>query len=76
MNEKWWESVFSVIMMLKYLVVTLLLQHPGDRRGWLPHAGPVWLGECFLCVWSAVSPVGLLHVEIPTQRRRQVELSS
>lgn len=52
----------------------LLPQHSGDWRRWLPHVGPVWLGERFLRVWSPLSPVGLLHVEIPAQRRRQGRL--
>lgn len=52
----------------------VFLQHSGDWRCWLPHVGPVWLGECFLCVRPPLSPVGLLHVEVSAQRRRQASL--
>lgn len=45
-------------------------QHSADWRGWLPHAGSLWLGECFLHLWFHVCPLGLLYVEIFAQRRR------
>lgn len=49
-------------------------QHSGNWGGRLPHVGPLRLAECFLCFWTSFSLVGLLHVEISTQRRRQVML--
>lgn len=49
-----------------------LFQHSGDWGRRLPHVRPVRLGERLLRVGCPVSPVGLLHVEIFTQRRRQV----
>lgn len=51
-------------------------QHSGDWRRRLAHAGPVRLGERLLRVRPALGPVGLLHVEVPAQRRRWGSLLS
>ena len=67
-------SCCACVCFVLFFPVSFSSQHSHHWRGWLPHVGPVWLGECFLCVWSPLTPVGLLHVEISAQRRRQGRL--